>query len=327
MHIDTDEYIVPNPHLLKYKDIVERTRLDVRNAPEGGMLASDITTDPAGVTVPEQPTADSVLIFMRSMMTQFAHTHRFTHRNCLLIPRILFGSKETPVTVTVESQTNQTNTTNNNNNTTSETHVNGGKKVSTVPTHNNHSSDGHDDDDRHQSPRHFNTLRWTYSANIEDRYNGFPKSILNVATIPDHSQIFKEPRLIASVHFPLNDKWGEDCACYNGKFPFLPSEVDVADRVKNWKEQSSIITINNTLPSGLFNRPLIANHYLGSFKDYMSRDDARRTSSDYVQKARRGDKRKDDTGWMSTWLTHFVNIHGIEKVKSVLGHHDLSSIL
>jgi len=299
LHIDTDEYIVPNPHLLKHREIVEQTKPDLQNAPEADFLGSDTTSDPTGIVVPKGPTEDSLQIFLRSMMTHFASRHQMKFRNCLKIPRLLFGSKEDEEARQQEALESLNRT-----------------RISAKST-------SHDDMTLHQQSnlRHFNTQRWTYSADTDERYNGYPKSILNVAMIPDDNYIFKEPRWIESVHNPIREEGVEECACYEGYFPYLPSEKDVKAAVKAWKEESDAIT----LPGGLLDQPLIANHYLGSFEDYMARNDPRRTRSDYESKAQNGNSRKD-SGWMSSWIEDFLEIHDMEKVNVVLGHHDLSNL-
>jgi hypothetical protein len=291
LHIDTDEYVVPNPHLRKHRDVVEKTPPDVRNAPEADFLGSDITSDPTGIEVPKRPTADSVQTFFRTMMDRYAYLHPKVYRNCLKIPRVLFGSRERVAWTNGTQQPAGATSTLSLKNNTADTHL-----------------------------RQFETLRWIYSAKLEERYNGYPKTILNVASIPDDNYIFKEPRLIESVHNPLSSAWGKECACHGGTFPFLPPEGDVDKAVNLWKEKGFV-----PRRSGILDRPLIANHYIGSLKDFMSRNDHRRTPNDHQQKAKHSNSREDDR-WMAGWVASFIQDHGLEKVKLVLGQYDLSGV-
>lgn len=135
------------------------------------------------------------------------------------------------------------------------------------------------------------TLRWMYHGNFTDlSYNGKAKSLINVATIPSTHPIFKN-QIAHSIHEPMISKMGgSKYACQSNVRGFTPI----------WK------------------RPLVVNHYLGSIERYLSREDVRRNEKNYNERSIRANIHKDD-GWIRPWLQSFIQDHGLDKVKLVLG--------
>lgn len=133
------------------------------------------------------------------------------------------------------------------------------------------------------------TIRWKYHADLGDRrLNPQPKVIMDVSGFPP----FDVSRRAFSIHRPskvLCRKQGETTVYRTDRFP------------------------------------LVVHHYLGSWEQYFARDDPRRTKATYrdiVQAMPNGTTSTgNDYDWIDGWLASFVETHGIDKVRTVLGHY------
>jgi hypothetical protein len=126
--------------------------------------------------------------------------------------------------------------------------------------------------------------RWKYNNAFEDsELNKQPKVILDVSAIPSNDKMFTENRVF-SIH--------------------RPSQVLCRTQGQMLFEDTELF-------------PFSANHYLGTFERFGSRDDPRRNRKLYDQKAsvRAG---KDDDHWIDSWLPSFIAAHGEEKVNQLL---------
>ncbi|KAL3925076.1 MAG: hypothetical protein SGILL_000649 [Bacillariaceae sp.] len=150
----------------------------------------------------------------------------------------------------------------------------------------------------------FETVRWRYHGDHAPR----PKSLVDVSQIPSDHMIFKEGRVF-DPHIPLlRSGWKHQC--YRRDIaPFNATQFGAL----HLQEQKAMDTV--------LSYPLYVNHYLGSLERFLARKDARRTVSIYREKTKDNDLFKDDDddgGWILSWIAEFVELHGIEKVKSAL---------
>lgn len=218
------------------------------------------------------------------MIKQQQHTQRpKTEKNCLVMPTVLFGSREHEI-------------------------GEGDKGVSNV------SQGGMTDNGQVR----FETLRWKYSGTLNNIQNQKTKTIINVASIPNSHRIFHGHRLIHNVHNPIPASQWEGRFCEGTVDDRLPAEDRVAASHQAFRQQGKL----RSPLSSLLGWPLTLQHYLGSLERYMSRDDVRRTPLKHNQRGSGARTRQDD-GWIAGWVASFVQEHGLQKVRQVLGHYEL----
>jgi hypothetical protein len=135
-HIDTDEYMAVHPFMLTQKSKFS--------------------------AIPKTPSAGSLYLYWKKMFRR--HSKLMGSKTCLLMPSLLFGSRELG----------------------DQKGIGGGAKVTPL-THSclwNQTT--------------FETLRWNFHGEFAER----PKSFVDVSTIPDNHKIFQEGRAWCP-HIPL----------------------------------------------------------------------------------------------------------------------------
>ena len=279
VHIDTDEYIVPNPVWFGTKTTSsDETSADGDDSEPAEAAASDNAVDNAAamenadnnaaienaeeeeeespidisqISVPPKPTAGSLVALFGETMSILPDEFL---KPCVLFPRLLFGSKE------------------------------------------DHDDDDQDGGDNGGAYNQFESLRWKYHGKFDNPYNGLPKSIVNVGILPDDHPIFTN-HMVNNIHQPLQKRYSSSTPQFK-RFtcPAITREFDP-----------------------VYLHPLSIQHYLGSFDRYMSRqNDSRRNPSVYESKSESASSHKDNIGWINTWLDDFIQQYGSEKVFQVL---------
>jgi hypothetical protein len=172
VHIDTDEYIVPNPIWFGSTKSSEENSSDsdgseAAAATAAAAAANNVddeeeeereevsTVAISQISVPPKPTAGSLVALFGDTMSILPDE---LLKPCVLFPRLLFGSKE------------------------------------------DHDGDGDG------AYNQFESLRWKYHGDYDNQYNGLPKSIVNVGVLPDDHPIFTS-RMVNNVHQPLQKRY------------------------------------------------------------------------------------------------------------------------
>jgi hypothetical protein len=172
----------------------------------------------------------------------------------------------------------------------------------------------------------FESLRWTHHADLkgEGIANGLQKAIVDVSTLPDDHPIFVT-QLIKSVHQPLDssyDKWknpnDNDNENKNEDHGTTTTTAKATKTTKSFKQICRQMTLKPDVDAvRLF--PLTTNHYVGSLERYTARQDLRRNLDIYYEKA--NVQGGVDDGWIQGWLASFVETHGVEASRRVLGQY------
>ena len=153
MHIDTDEFLVPNPWIASY----------VYNASN----ANKSRRDELEAILPEKPTDGSLWSLFSKFMEGTSNT------GCVMMPRILFGSREDKEDV---------------------------KTTTATAIYNNQSNNDSQTTKYTWNHPNFESLRWQYHSDFES--NARPKSMVNVQAFSDRAPIF-ETKLAKSIHRPM----------------------------------------------------------------------------------------------------------------------------
>jgi hypothetical protein len=163
VHIDTDEFLVPNPWIASY----------VHNESDSDSSGSKhyFRRNDLMAMLPETPSAGSLWSLFHRFLA-----HNNSTAGCVMMPRILFGSREdgnkaaTTTTAATSISSTKTNITTTTTKTTSWSH------------------------------RKFESLRWKYHTDF--KFNARPKSIVDDAQLGYKDDIFRT-KLARSVHQPL----------------------------------------------------------------------------------------------------------------------------
>lgn len=134
----------------------------------------------------------------------------------------------------------------------------------------------------------FETQRWMYHASYNDSdRNAQPKVIVDVSRVSHHDQMLSGRPF--SIHRPSR-------------------------QLCRWMDQMVL--------TGFQRYPLVVHHYLGTWERYEARNDTRRSSRLYHNKAHvQAGKDK----WIAAWLNGFVRTVGDEKARILLDRHLLVS--
>ena len=162
VHIDTDEYLVPNPWIATY----------LRNETDTS-ASKHFRLKVLARIFPYTPSEGSLWKFFKEF---FKHNKKSNEKTCVMMPRILFGSKEDPGNMTIATATT----------TLSEDY-----RANKLTWY--HSK--------------FETLRWKYHANFETEAR--PKSMINVDQLQETDGIF-ENKTAGSIHRPLSGRLGSN---------------------------------------------------------------------------------------------------------------------
>ncbi len=157
VHIDTDEYLVPNPWIASY----------LRNEMDASASKHFERKDLARI-FPDTPFKGSLWKFFKVF---FKHSKKYNDKTCVMMPRILFGSKEDRGNSTIATAATTTTISDNN-------------RASKLTWY--HSK--------------FETLRWKYHANFES--DARPKSMINVDQLRETDDVF-QTKMATSIHRPI----------------------------------------------------------------------------------------------------------------------------
>ena len=135
--------------------------------------------------------------------------------------------------------------------------------------------------------RRFETMTWQHHASpFNKKLNGHPKVLIDVSKIPAK---YLKDEIVYSIHRPFRTL----CRGHG------MSDYRHFDKY-----------------------PIAANHYLGSWERYNSRNDARRSLSLYNEKATVKNGQDD---WVEGWLDGFVRDVGTEQAARLLGQRYIKS--
>ena len=356
VHIDTDEYLVPNPWIGSYTNAVIATRVDDNDTDSRtDAITTDTTTTAADSIaedddtfvrnfvvpiVPSKPTKDSLWNFFQQYYKERYHPTAIKKIKakkssvCIMMPRPLFGSKEDTSDDdddNIKSNENENEHENEHENETTTTIIT--ITLTTNDTNTNHTNDGDGagngdgEDGMHTNTpkdivrrwRHkkFESLRWKYHQDFRNRTR--PKAMVDVSKLHlQREPIFLNRKIAISIHRPLAQALKS-----NSRVAGCPAEP------------RSVYNINQV------DQPLAVYHYLGSKQRYLNRTDVRRTESIYNGRNKHsnyalGDDNNDSSNenanaastnrtttvfrwWIGGWLEDFVDTYGIETAISVLG--------
>jgi len=316
VHIDTDEYLVPNPWISSHIMSGGQQQQEQQPSDSNKKNGDDNNKDSAKRHelegfYPQQPSDGSLWKFFNRYLGGEGAP---TKKSCVMIPRILFGSRE------------------------DDDGDDGGSRE-------DDDGDDDDDDDDGEIKKHtlanptasmaswnhtkFESLRWKYHADFNS--NSRPKSIVNVAqlSLPHHQEqeqkqwpwwlpwwkknnngdmIFKGFKIAKSIHRPLDSRINGGRGCL-----IEPQKIYNDNR---------------------YQEPLAVYHYLGSLQRYLSRGDIRRDPYVYEKHNQNANFAKGDWNhnndkdnesyypwWIGRWLDSFVETHGTENVLKVLGEY------
>lgn len=302
-HIDTDEFLVVNPMLRSEGQSQGGSDAAGKRNETAALGSNEPEAFSSTVPVPKTPTAGSLSVFLGALYSKDRATGYRPH-TCLMIPRVLFGSREDidlhytladdgQIMLPLEGVGQQSQAATNN------------SSINQDPTGPSSSSSSSSSSPPSNSSslwwyKSLETLRWEYHNNLtSNNRNGAGKSLVNVATIPEDHPIFLH-KAAASVHETLVPNLG------GKKYACGPHKATLG-------------------VEPAWSRPISLNHYGSSLDRYMARGDIRRTIGGYNFLMGPASIHKDD-GWIRGWFHHFVTEHGLEKALTVMGNHTTSSL-
>ena len=294
VHIDTDEYLVPNPWISSYIMSGGQQQQQEQPSDSNKKHGNENSNDKAKrheleAFYPQQPSDGSLWNFFNRYLGE---EDAPTQRSCVMMPRILFGSREDGD----GERRNHTLTT----------------ATSNIVSWNH---------------TNFESLRWKYHADFHS--GSRPKAMVKVSQLSlSHHQEQKQwqwwlpwwnkgnngdellegSKIVRSIHRPLTSR------IQNGGKGCLQEPLEIYS--------------NNR-----YEEPLAVYHYLGSLQRYLSRGDIRRDSSVYERYNEDANFAKGDWNhnsdnesyypwWIGGWLDSFVETHGTETALTVLGEYD-----
>ena len=285
-HIDTDEFIVLHPNILKHPTQARKDSHNYIQQAQYQKVALPPSTN-------ERKNADSSnhnnhpshstsrrpweTLQPNSLLQLLeAWIHRFplsgNTKACVQIRRLFYGGKEDERND--DTTTTTTTTTKNKKNTIATNHT------TTMNDRNQNSSTIMQ---TFQAKR-FETLRWKYHAKSNAVVNGYPKVLLDLTQLAQNDTLLQPGRPATSVH----------------------------------RLSSHLCEAGN--PKSLWNhRPLVANHYLGSLERYLAKGDFRRNRENHQAKSANAIVSNNGSiQWLQQWLPQMTLAIGLENMKLLL---------
>ena len=320
VHIDTDEFLVPNTWIWPYiqnKPYID----DIRKDDTTTNHHNGFTPQSLKEILPPSPSSGSLWNFFKRFRNEAEKNVGGTKgsETCVMMPRWLFGSHE-------DSDSSSTTTA-----TTTE------DKASTTTTRTTRTSNAI------YNHTKFETLRWKYHQSHHETTQH--KAIVNVAKLSYNEYIFKEHLANPSVHQPIPHRLQSKTTNDQGE------QHQVVGCVKKNK-----MYYNQLHNEWMYEQPLGVHHYLGSYERFMHKGDERRNEERYYEfanvaryakgdlnekieysststsgngggnddaddenKRKKKNKEEEFQWWIGRWLDSFVTTHDDTKILNVLG--------